>query len=297
MSRIAALGYIVVRGPVEEWCEFATQVLGAQLVPGDDSSVARFRTDEKAWRIRVEEGPGGPDCLVALGYSVDDDESFDELVASLRERSIDVTEDADLARDRQVQRLASFGTPDGITVEAHVGHQANQAAFVSPRGVRFVTGDLGLGHTFFFAEDGRRSARWFQDVLGFRLSDTIAVGEENGYFLRCNPRHHTVAFAAVPGPPPGLGHLMVEVDSLESVGRALDIVQRSTYPVLITLGEHSNDRMTSFYVATPSGFTIEYGWNGLLVDDATWKVGHYDSTSLWGHEFRPVAAASEAPAG
>jgi hypothetical protein len=41
--------------------------------------------------------------------------------------------------------------------------------------------------------------------------------------------------------------------------------------------------MTSFYVRTPSGFEIEYGTGGRLIDDATWTIGAYDAQSLWGH--------------
>ena len=52
----------------------------------------------------------------------------------------------------------------------------------------------------------------------------------------------------------------------------------------MTLGRHTNDRMTSFYVRTPSGFEIEYGTGGLLVDDATWVVRPYDAGSVWGHK-------------
>ena len=32
----------------------------------------------------------------------------------------------------------------------------------------------------------------------------------------------------------------------------------------MTLGTHTNDRMTSFYVRTPSGFEIEYGFGGRI---------------------------------
>ena len=28
---------------------------------------------------------------------------------------------------------------------------------------------------------------------------------------------------------------------------------------------HPNDHMFSFYVRTPSGFSVEYGWGGLLI--------------------------------
>ena len=51
----------------------------------------------------------------------------------------------------------------------------------------------------------------------------------------------------------------------------------------MSLGRHTNDMMTSFYVRTPSGFEIEYGTGGLLVDEENWKVETYDATSFWGH--------------
>lgn len=297
MSHISALGYLVVRGPLEEWKRFGTGVLGAQLVDGDDPSTALFRTDERAFRLAVQDGPPGPDALVAIGFEVANDDALDELAADLKAASATVEERPDLAAARRARRLLAFTDNDGNAIEAFVGGESSKAPFVSPRGVRFVCGDLGLGHVFMFSTNGARSADFYQSALGFKLSDTIAFGPENGYFLHCNPRHHTIAFAAVPGPPPGLGHLMLEVDSLDAVGRALDIVREGSLPMIMTLGEHSNDHMTSFYVMTPSGFAIEYGWNGRLVDDALWKVGHYDSASVWGHQFvEPVPPPAMASA-
>jgi 3,4-dihydroxy-9,10-secoandrosta-1,3,5(10)-triene-9,17-dione 4,5-dioxygenase len=290
MSHISALGYLVVRGPLEPWCRFGTDVLGAQLVEDADGGRIRFRTDDRAWRIEVQDGAPGPDALVALGFEVADEPALDSLAAQLQAAAVPVKEDRELAAARRVRRLLTFHDIEGNAVEAFVGAESTKAPFVSPRGLRFVCGDLGLGHAFMFSRNGSASAEFYQSALGFRLSDTIAFGPENGYFLHCNPRHHSIAFAAVPGPPPGLGHLMLEVDSLEAVGRALDIVNDGPYEVLMTLGEHSNDHMKSFYVNTPSGFSIEYGWNGRLVDDAHWKIAHYDAISVWGHQFVTMPA-------
>jgi hypothetical protein len=33
---------------------------------------------------------------------------------------------------------------------------------------------------------------------------------------------------------------------------------------------HTNDRKTSFYADTPSGFFIEYGWKGRMIDPEAW---------------------------
>lgn len=285
MSKVAALGYIVVRGPLEPWRTFGTEVLGAQVVPGHSENSIAFRTDDRAYRIVVEDGPPGPDSLIALGFETGSEHDLRALVADVTARGIDVTEEPGLARIRRVRELVSFIDIDGNRIEAYYGLESKKEHFASPRGVRFITGDLGLGHVFMVSADGARSAQFYEDTLGFKVSDTIAFGEENGIFMRCNPRHHTIAFAAIPGPPPGLNHLLIEVDSLETVGRALDVVQAAGHPILMSLGEHSNDHMTSFYVMTPSGFAIEYGWNGLLVDDETWHVGHYDAPSVWGHHF------------
>jgi hypothetical protein len=53
----------------------------------------------------------------------------------------------------------------------------------------------------------------------------------------------------------------------------------------MSLGRHTNDLMTSFYVRTPSGFEIEYGYGGVLIEDeASWQVDTYDAISLWGHK-------------
>jgi 3,4-dihydroxy-9,10-secoandrosta-1,3,5(10)-triene-9,17-dione 4,5-dioxygenase len=52
-----------------------------------------------------------------------------------------------------------------------------------------------------------------------------------------------------------------------------------------SLGRHANDHMVSFYVRTPGGFDIEFGTDGLLVDDSTWVSRQTTAVSLWGHVF------------
>src|SRR5205807_222696 len=62
------------------------------------------------------------------------------------------------------------------------------------------------------------------------------------------------------------------------------------------LGRHPNDRMVSFYVRSPSGFEIEYGWGALEVGE-DWTVTQYDAVSVWGHKMvgtSPPGALEEA---
>jgi 3,4-dihydroxy-9,10-secoandrosta-1,3,5(10)-triene-9,17-dione 4,5-dioxygenase len=103
-------------------------------------------------------------------------------------------------------------------------------------------------------------------------------------FLGCNPRHHSLALAPFPAAA-GIVHLMIEVASLDDVGRAMDRCARRGAPPSATLGRHANDLMVSFYVRTPGGFDIEYGTDGRLVDDATWVSRETTAISLWGHQW------------
>jgi hypothetical protein len=42
--------------------------------------------------------------------------------------------------------------------------------------------------------------------------------------------------------------------------------------------------MTSFYVRCPSGFLMECGWGGLLIDPEKWQAGEMTAGgSIWGH--------------
>ena len=169
---------------------------------------------------------------------------------------------------------------------------------MSPYGNRFVTGRQGLGHVVLPVAAADESAlRFYTEVLGFRLRDSMRLapellGRPAGpplwmRFLGCNPRHHSLALAPFPAPA-GIVHLMIEVGSLDDVGRALERCGRRGAPVSATLGRHANDLMVSFYVRTPGGFDIEYGTDGRLVDDATWISRETTAISLWGHRFGPA---------
>ena len=103
-------------------------------------------------------------------------------------------------------------------------------------------------------------------------------------FLGCCARHHSLALAPMPAQA-GIVHLMIEVAALDDVGRALDRCAPRRTPVSASLARHPNDLMVSFYLRTPGGFDIEYGTDGLRVDDATWVSRETTAVSLWGHSF------------
>ncbi|MBL8643510.1 MAG: VOC family protein, partial [Rhodospirillaceae bacterium] len=168
--------------------------------------------------------------------------------------------------------------------------------FISPLGVNFVTGDMGMGHILMTVKDAAETRRFYMDLLGFRLSDFIEFGQNKVHFTRVNPRHHSLAFVQARGAPAQLGHFMLEVSDLDAVGRALDVTHSGVGRVTETLGRHTNDLMLSFYCENPSGSQTEYGWGGRRIDEATWSVTTYNATAFWGHKVPGTEYSAGGPA-
>jgi hypothetical protein len=63
--------------------------------------------------------------------------------------------------------------------------------------------------------------------------------------------------------------------------------------VRFTLGRHTNDYMTSFYVNTPSALFVEYGWGGRMIDpEARQPHETFDGPSLCGHDSNASGCAT-----
>ena len=137
----------------------------------------------------------------------------------------------------------------------------------SPRPISgFVAGDLGLGHFFLNVTDYEASTRFYRDGLGLLTSDFIELDIGDGSavtaaFFHAGPRHHSLALAEVPSPK-RMHHVMFELADLNDVGVAHDLCLDQGIPVVSSLGRHTNDLMTSFYMESPSGFYVEYGYGG-----------------------------------
>ncbi|WP_396914057.1 VOC family protein [Mycolicibacterium sp.] len=285
MNEVVALGYLGLRATdLDAWRTYGTEILGLQDVSAhehcDDQTVL-LRGDSRGWRLAIHQADTGGAAYV--GWEVPNGAALDRLARRLQDAGVEIHHDPDCAVRRQVEALIRCTDPDGHRLEFFYGARVPKRPFVSPRGIRFVTGDLGMGHVFFFVTDLAAAKRFYLDVLGFRLSDTIEFHGRKVHFAHVNPRHHSLAFVENDNLAPALGHFMLEVTDIDDVGRTLDAVHAGGVQLTETLGRHTNDLAISFFMKNPSGSEIEYGYDGRLVDDSTWRVSSYDATSLWGH--------------
>ncbi|MCA9510125.1 MAG: VOC family protein [Myxococcales bacterium] len=289
-AAVVALGYVVVdSAQADAWRAFGADVLGAQPVAGGDA--LWLRLDDRPYRLIVNAAQR--EGLAAVGWEVRDAGALASLETALRSAGVDVRRASDAeAFRRRVGGLVRCDDPSGTPLELYHSPLRASSRFVSPAGVAgFVTGDMGLGHVVLPAPAFDATTDFYTRLLGFRLTDRMRLGADGDgaggmrlQFYHCNPRHHSLALMEAPHPA-GLVHLMLEVPTLDEVGYALDRRGRGGAPLSATLGRHTNDKMVSFYMKSPSGFDIEFGFGGVRLDLDDVSTSEITSVSDWGHDF------------
>lgn len=283
---IKSLAYVGVKSPrYKEWETFGPKFLGAMLdEPGPDGAV-RLRVDDQTWRIQVH--PGEQDETAYFGWAVDYETDLDALSKKLADYGVQVTRgDADICAARSVNQMIFFEDPWGFRHEVTWARSHFMATFLPGRALSgFVTGAQGLGHVLLLLPDLDKAHEFFGGILGFEISDKIFFDNFGAHFYHVNARHHTLAIGRGPAGVRVFNHLMLQVQNMNDVGNAWDLVKKMDIPLVLSLGRHSNDQMFSFYVQTPAGFNIEYGFGGLEVTEP-WSPRMYHENHIWGHEFQ-----------
>ncbi|MCZ4079309.1 VOC family protein [Rhodococcus sp. H36-A4] len=304
MSEVKGLGYVTIEATdIDRWRELAFDVLGFDEGSGPDRETLYLRMDERASRLTVV--PSSHDRVTAVGWEVRDQLALAHLRARLEEAGYVVEPMAQEATDaRRVEEGFAMTDPGGTPLEFFHGPVLDHSPVLTKHAQKFVTGDQGLGHVVVPSTNFDETYRFYTETLGFlprgamRMPVPAEFGVQRIRFLGVNQRHHSLALMPVPeGKDPGLVHIMVEVDQLDAVGRALDEVMKRRFPVSSTLGRHTNDKMISFYVQSPGGWDIEYGTEGSLVDEAFYTSEEITQDSYWGHDWawaRELAEARDA---
>ncbi|MBB3181672.1 VOC family protein [Variovorax sp. Sphag1AA] len=306
MQSVSTLGYMVLGvSDLTAWEEFAVNVLGLQVgarVPGESLGL---RMDDYEQRILLLQSD--LDDFLAAGWEFESNAALNAFVDQARARGVEVIEENEqAAAQRRVARLFVCQDPDGIRHEfystAYRAHTRDAFRSSALRGA-FSTGRLGAGHFVTVPRQSAQAKAFCENILGLQLSDTITgdaapgVKLEVTFFHARSGRHHSMAIAEAPFPAPKrIHHIMVECTDPNDVGMAYDRCKRACVPILMELGHHPNDQMFSFYMVAPSGFAIEFGAGGIVVDDSTWEVKRYTELSDWGHAMNPPPHAPAQPA-
>lgn len=139
---------------------------------------------------------------------------------------------------------------------------------------------IGLSHIVLHSPNHKGLLKFYEDVLGFRVSDWMG---QFMVFLRCNPAHHRLAI--MPGPP-ALNHVAFDVSSVDELMRGLARLTKNGVTLNWGPGRHVAGNNTFSYYLTPNGNAVEYTSDLEDVDEATWVPSTYpmspENTDQWG---------------
>lgn len=273
---IAQLGYVGLDArDVGAWTGFLRDGFGMShdIVDEGGLEVVTAIIDDYSYRLAIYDSDR--DGLRHVGWLVDSSSEFERLADAVVAAGLDITTGTENElRSRGAVAMFWFADTAGYRVEITLGLTRTPA-----RELEFAPGGMrGLGHLVLGVPDVKDARALYEDVLGFRLTD---YRDPALYFLRCNRSHHSLAL--VRSDSPAMHHLEIEATSLDDVGQRYDVVRDAGIPIAAELGRHSNDRAFSFYVTTPGGFQMEYGWGGIDIDDETWTPHDFRIGDLWGH--------------
>lgn len=137
---------------------------------------------------------------------------------------------------------------------------------------------IGMNHAVLYVRDARRSADWYEKMLGFR---PVALDERGRFaFLRApaSTNHHDIAFFTVgtqAGPPTdgrfvGLYHLAWEVETIEELAAMRD--RLASAGALVGTSDHGVSK--SLYAKDADGLEFEVMWR---VPRELWGAAEHDA--------------------
>ena len=270
----------------EKFESFARDMLGFPVLRSPDGRISYVRTDQ--YQHRIAASTALEPVLRYVSFDIGGSEQLAGWASKLTAAGIAFRYGSPAqCAERRVSEFIEFKDPDGHALALAYGFEIDESSVRYTRDLKV----LRLGHVLLTVKDTQRSHDFYTGILGFRLSDWVYIDHNIRLcFLRCNERHHSLAFApCMPGKTPRLQHAMFEVESLDDVMRSYHFLRIHKAPIGMGPGRHPNCQTVHVYAQTPGGFAVEFGWGHRRLDDATHEPVVYPIGSpvdVWGGDIQ-----------
>jgi catechol 2,3-dioxygenase-like lactoylglutathione lyase family enzyme len=269
MIKVKRLRHVSFASPnVEAQLDYYQSIVGLAVIGRDDRRII-LGTDSDELTLVLEHGAASR--LTAIAYEVAPGLDLSDLQKSLA--SLDFKSEVRSDTAPGIPKTLVFNDPDGLQIELF-----SRWDFCKPvepvRGLAVAK----LGHVALYTPDPERAAKFFESVLGFRVSDRI---EENFVFLRCGPEHHAMNFAR--GTEARIHHLAFELRDASHMHQACDLLGRNKFQILWGPVRHGPGHNVAVYHHNPDRYLIELYYSmDLMLDE---ELGYFEPRP-W-HRDRP----------
>jgi len=248
MSRVTDIRYVGYGvADFEAERRFYAETWGLDEVAAQDG-MAWFKVqgDDEHHAVRLRASDGNHLDVIALAAdSRADVDALHETVIAAGCRIVHAPRDLDAPGGGYGFR---FFSPDGLPFEI-----SSDVARGTERQIgRWEGLPVRISHIVLHSPDHQAAARFFVDVLGFRVSDWLG---DFMCFLRCNSAHHRIAI--LPGPP-CLNHVAYDMTDVDGMMAGISRLKQAGTDISWGPGRHTAGDNAFSYFVTPNGFAVEY---------------------------------------
>jgi catechol 2,3-dioxygenase len=255
---------------------FAQEIIGLREIERTDE-VAYLTSTTRHHQLRLR--AGAHHACDEIGFDVDSSDGWRALRGRVADAGFDVTEDDDLLFDH----VFHFTIDDGPTLAICSGAAAIEPVRYTAPGAR----PRKLGHVTLASPATEGLGTVLTDVLGFRLSDRLPLGEHADGDLtwyRCNTDHHALGLA--PGAA-GVHHYAFELDGFAALGTMGDHLLANGKHYIWGPGRHGPGENLFAYFEDADGSMIEFYSDMLQIEDeTTYRLSSWpdvaSSANVWG---------------
>lgn len=246
------------------------------LEPVDHAGEGRFFTGTGADPYILALIPGDAPGLAAVTFRCASDAAMEGVARRAEAAGCTRSDGPDPASRPGGGRMIDLREPNGCLIRLLHGDDTRQAQ------PTMMDRTERLSHININTRDVDGLARFYQEVLGFQLTDRSKIMA----FLRCNADHHAVVLAEAP--VEGLNHVAFLLPELEGVMFASGRMRDHGHEIGWGVGRHGPGNNVFAYFVDPEGYVVEHTADILQVDESykagrpedwTWPPGR---TDRWG---------------
>jgi catechol 2,3-dioxygenase-like lactoylglutathione lyase family enzyme len=242
--KVFQLGYVALGTPnIERTKHHYMQLVGmSEVESGDDGSVylsIGYNHHDLVLR------PAKQKTLLHLGFHLKPHISLKDLAGKARELGLAATVKTD--SQPGIAELAEVEAPGGLVIQFYSAIEASAPGFKQTGAA-----PLRLGHVAVISPEGARLITFFEDFLGFWLTDDI---EGIANFLTCNREHHVVNI--VKAPESRVHHIAFELRESSRHTVAADNLSAAGVNLLWGPSRHTAGHNVASYHHDPDKVMIE----------------------------------------
>lgn len=276
ITSVRRISHVALKTPnIEQQTAFYSDIVGLGETERDSSGRVYLRCNSNHHAIVLvpSTGSGIDHYALDLGSPVEWEKAANALTHA------GITFETNSGKDPGEGPSLRLQDPDGYVIKL-IGGMEQVSPNYGPRAAK----PKKLSHATLMVNNCKRTAEFYQEVLGFRISDWV---DDFFLWMRCNPDHHSLAFANADSPR--MHHVAFELTDLSYLVQQAEHLMRNGRTLLYGPGRHGPGQNQFEYFRDPEQNLVEFMcdpqqiWNEDTYVPRVWNSKE-PWVNLWGPE-------------